>query len=166
VRAPGLPQLVSVLAGLVLTAGPVLLSSDARLRAAPLVQIGGETLDVRAEHLEVNLTRGEAVLEGQVRVSFGELDVWCDRVDIRYDEAPMVRKAVGKGNLRATVKGIVATADALEVEVAERRAQLTGHVRVSRGKGWIEAERATIDLPSGKVNLDQVRGSIPVVSGG
>ena len=138
---------------------------DGRLSAAPLLQIGGDVLDVSAKHLDVDLSKGQALLEGEVRITIGVLDVTCDRVDIQYDDAPTVQRARGSGNLRATIKGIIATADSLEVEVAERRAHLTGNVRGSRGKGWIQAERASIDLPSGRVSLDQIRGSIPVVAG-
>jgi lipopolysaccharide export system protein LptA len=138
---------------------------DRELEAAPLIQIGGDVLEVSAKHLDVDLSKGQAQLVGEVRITFGVLDVTCQRVDVQYDDGPMVQKARGTGNLRATVKGIIATADSLEVEVAERRAHLAGNVRISRGRGWIQAERASIDLPSGRVSLDQVRGSIPVVSG-
>jgi hypothetical protein len=39
---------------------------------------------------------------------------------------------------------------------------LTGNVRVARGRGWVTAERATLDMASGKVTLHAVKGEIPV----
>src|SRR5512147_2537138 len=66
--------------------------------SAPLMQIGAESLDVSAKHLEVDLSKGLAKLEGEVRVKVGELDLSCDRVDLRYDDAPLVRWARGSGN--------------------------------------------------------------------
>lgn len=130
--------------------------------SAPLVQIGAEVLDISAKQLDVDLAKGVAVLEGGVRVGMGELDVTCNRVDIRYDDAPMVRWARGSGNVRATMRGVAATAQSLEVEVPERRVRLVGEVRISRGKGWIEADAASIDLPTGRITLDAIRGSIPI----
>jgi len=130
--------------------------------SAPLMQIGAESLDVSAKHLDVDILKGAAKLEGEVKVRLGELDVSCDRVDIRYDDAPIVRWARGSGNVRATIRGITATAQSLEVEIPERRAGLVGNVRISRGRGWIQADHATIDLPTGRITLDEIRGSIPI----
>jgi lipopolysaccharide export system protein LptA len=130
--------------------------------SAPLVQIGGEVLDVSAKQLDVDLTKGVALLDGEVHVKLGELDVTCDRVDIRYDDAPIVRWARGSGNVRASMRGVVATAQSLEVEIPERRVRLVGDVKISRGKGWVQAEHASIDLPTGRITLDEIRGSIPI----
>ena len=130
--------------------------------ATTLGQIGGEVLAISADHLDVDLSKGDAVLEGQVRVTFGALNVSCDRVDIRYDDAPVVRWARGTGNVHATMRGIAATAQTLDVNVPARQVRLVGGVRIERGQGWVQADRASIDLISAKITLDQVRGSIPV----
>jgi len=132
------------------------------VRAEPLVTLGGEMLDVSAQRLDVEIAKGAAVLEGQVRIALGALEAQCDRVDIKYDEAPQVRWARGSGNVRLSVKGIVATAQAMEVDVINKRAQLLGNVRLTRGRGWVAAEKATIELASNRVSLEEVKGSIPV----
>jgi lipopolysaccharide transport protein LptA len=126
------------------------------------MQIGAEVLDVSAKHLDVNLAKGAAVLEGEVHVKLGELNVSCDRVDIRYDDAPIVRWARGSGNVRASMRGVTATAQNLEVEIPERRVRLVGDVKIARGKGWVQADNASIDLPTGRITLDEIRGSIPI----
>ncbi len=153
---------VVVLVAFVLALGTTLFSGDSR--AAPLVKIGGEVLDVSAKHLDVDLERGDATLEGDVRVTFGDLDVFCEKIEIRYDDAPLVRWARGTGHVRATMKGVAATAQSLEVDVPERRVRLVGTVKIERGRGWIQADRASIDLVTNRIALEQVRGSIPVVS--
>jgi lipopolysaccharide export system protein LptA len=130
--------------------------------SSPLVQIGAESIDVSAKHLDVDLSKGLAKLEGEVHVRAGELDVTCDRVDIKYDDLPIVRWARGSGNVRATIRGITATAQSLEVEIPERRTSLIGNVRISRGRGWILADHASIDLPTGRIVLDEIHGSIPI----
>jgi lipopolysaccharide transport protein LptA len=131
-------------------------------QADPLAVVAGETLDVKAEKLDVDIEKGTAILTGNVTAVMGDLEVVCPRVEIKYDEAPKVRFAKGTGGVRATIKGIVASAQAVEVDVAGRGVKLIGAVRLSRGKGWVEAERASIDIATRKVTLHEVKGSIPV----
>ncbi len=130
--------------------------------ADPLGEIAGEVLDIAAKKLQVDVERGTALLEGDVKAVLGELTVTAPKVQIRYDEAPRVKWARAYGGVQATVKGIRANAAQVEVNLAERRVDLSGGVRLSRGKGWVKAERASIDLGTHKVTLHGVEGSIPV----
>lgn len=130
--------------------------------ADPLGVIAGEVLDVSAQRLDVNVDNGTAQLEGDVHARFGELDVNCSKVEIRYDESPRVKWARGVGGVRARLKGIEATAASVTVDVPGRSVELNGGVRLSRGKGWVTADVATIDLATRKVSLRTVKGSIPV----
>ncbi len=133
--------------------------------AAPngaLAVVAGETLDLKADQLDVDIEKGTAVLTGNVVATMGELRIACPKVDIRYDEAPKVRWARCSGGVRAGIKGIDASANVVELDVARRRVQLSGGVRISRGKGWVQAERASIDVATMKVSLHEVQGSIPV----
>jgi lipopolysaccharide transport protein LptA len=140
----------------------VVVSLPGEAHSDPLAVIEGETLDVRADKLDVDINKGTAVLEGSVRAKMGELEVLCPKIDIRYDEAPKVRWARGSGGVRARLKGIEAAANSFEVDVAKRTVKLAGGVRLTRGKGWVQAESATIDLSTRKVTLSEVKGSIPV----
>jgi lipopolysaccharide export system protein LptA len=81
---------------------------------------------------------------------------------VRYDEAPNVRWARGTGGVSARIKGIAATANTVEVDVNRRSVRLEGSVKLSRGKGWVTADSATIDVATRKVVLNDVQGSIPV----
>ena len=131
-------------------------------QAGTLAVVAGETLDIKADSLEVDMSRGSALLEGKVRASLGELQVECARVEVRYDEAPNVRWARGTGGVSARIKGIAATANTVEVDVSRRSVRLEGSVKLSRGKGWVTADSATIDVATRKVVLNDVQGSIPV----
>jgi len=131
-------------------------------QAGTLAVIAGETLDIKADSLEVDMSRGSAILEGKVRASLGELQVECARVEVRYDEAPNVKWARGTGGVSARIKGIAATASSVEVDVARRSVRLEGSVKLTRGKGWVTADSATIDVATRKVVLNDVQGSIPV----
>ncbi len=130
--------------------------------ADPLGVIGGQTLDVTADTLDVDVSKGSAVLQGDVRAKLGDLVVLCPKVEVRYDQAPHVRWARGTGGVTARVKGIEAKASVVEVDVARRRVKLSGGVRLMRGRGWLRAQYATIDLSTRKVSLRGVKGSIPV----
>jgi lipopolysaccharide transport protein LptA len=146
--------LASAAAGLFMPSSPAL--------ADPLAVIAGETLDVKADQLDVDIEKGTATLTGNVTAVMGELSVACPKVEIKYDEAPKVRWARGTGGVNANIKGIIAKAASVEVDVAKRSVKLVGAVRLSRGKGWVEAERAVVDIATRKVTLHEVKGSIPV----
>jgi lipopolysaccharide export system protein LptA len=151
------------LAAVVLFAGVLgLLGDGLSARAAPIAVIEGQALDVSAEHLDVDVEHGTAVLKGNVVARLGELEVRCPTVELSYDESPRVKWAHARGGVSAHFKGIDATASAADLDAANRAVTLTGGVRLARGRGWITAEQATIDLGSGKVSLQEVKGSIPV----
>jgi lipopolysaccharide export system protein LptA len=141
---------------------PFALSGTDSAQADPLAVVEGQSLDVRADHLDVDISKGTAVLQGNVRAVLGELQVECGQIDVRYDEAPVVRYARGSKDVTVRLKGIEAKAAGLEVDVARRSVRLQGGVRVSRGRGWVTAEAAQIDLATRHVTLDAVKGSIPV----
>jgi len=65
-------------------------------------------------------------------------------------------------DVSARAKGFAATAAAVEVDVQRRSVRLVGSVRLSRGRGWVTADSATVDLNTRKVVLNDVQGSIPV----
>ena len=131
-------------------------------RAAPLAVIEGEVLDVSAEHVDVDVERGSALLTGNVTARIGDLEVRCPTIELSYDESPRVKWARGKGGVHARFKGVEATAPAAELDAKSRTVTFSGGVRLARGRGWMSAERATLNLESGKVSLQEVKGSIPV----
>ena len=101
-------------------------------------------------------------LERHVAATLGDMHVDCSRIELKYDEAPKVRWAKGSGGVVAKLKGIEATAAQFEVDVAHRSIKLTGGVKLSRGRGWVTADSAAIDINTRKVTLEDVKGSIPV----
>lgn len=130
--------------------------------AAPLAVIEGDAVDVSADQLEVDVERGQARLDGSVVLRIGDLEVKCPTVELKYDRSPRVSWARGTGGVSARLRGVEATATAIEFESGSRTVDLRGAVKLSRGRGWITAEHALIDIGSGKVTLEDVKGSIPV----
>ncbi len=147
---------------LVTLLSPFGLSGAESAQADPLIVVDGQSLDVRADHLDVDIAKGTAVLKGNVRAVLGDLELECGKIDVRYDEAPVVRYARGSDAVTVRLNGIEAKASTIEVDVARRSVRLQGGVKVSRGRGWVTAEAAQIDLATRHVTLDAVKGSIPV----
>ena len=160
---PGLPKkrrvALATAFGLV---GVVLSQIPVPANAGPLGVIEGQTLDVGADKLDVDIEKGAATLEGHVAATLGDMHVDCSRIELKYDEAPKVRWAKGSGGVTAKLKGIEATAAQFEVDVAHRTIKLSGGVKLSRGRGWVTADSAAIDINTRKVTLEDVKGSIPV----
>jgi lipopolysaccharide export system protein LptA len=155
-------SLSSLIAAFGLALGAVVLAPAGESRAEPIVEIAGEKLEVRADRLDVDLERNTATLDGHVKLALGELEVNAAKVELAYDQAPRVKWAKGSGGVRARVKGVDAMAASVEVDVVARVVRLSGGVRLSRGKGWVKADRASIDIATKKVTLESVSGSIPV----
>jgi lipopolysaccharide transport protein LptA len=124
--------------------------------------IAGEQLDVAAARLDVDVRSGKALLEGDVHAKLGELTLDCERVEIEYDQSPRVRHARGSGGVSVHFKGISAKSARIEVDIPSNTVELEGGVRLERGKGWVTAEKATLDVRTGKVSLESVKGAIPV----
>jgi len=115
-----------------------------------------------AEALEVDVATGSAVLTGQVVLSKGDMAVRCPRVDLKFDTSPHLNWAKGSGGVVADVRGVHGEAPEVEIDLKKQVLELRGGVKLSRGQGWIQADKATIELATGKVTATQVKGSIPV----
>jgi lipopolysaccharide export system protein LptA len=143
----------------------VLLSTSFAPREAdadPLLDVGKGDVSVQADKLEVDVATGSAVLTGQVVLSKGDMAVKCPRVDLKFDASPHLNWAKGSGGVVADVRGVHGEAPEVELDMKKQVLELRGGVKLSRGQGWIQADRATIELANGKVTATQVKGSIPV----
>jgi lipopolysaccharide export system protein LptA len=121
-----------------------------------------EPLEMAADRLDLDVEAGTAVLLGHVKLSRGAMTLQCPRVDVRYDHVPHVTWAKGSGGVVAEVKGVRAEAPEVEVDLAAKTMELRGGVRLTRGDGWITAERASVNVATGKVSMSDVKGAIPV----
>lgn len=130
--------------------------------ADPLLDVGKGDVGVQADKLEVDVAAGTAVLTGQVVLSKGDMTVKCPRFDLKFDATPHVRWAKGSGGVVADVRGVHGEAPEVELDMVKQILEMRGGVKLSRGQGWIQAERATIELATARVTATQVKGSVPV----
>jgi lipopolysaccharide export system protein LptA len=134
-------------------------------RATEILGVGGDTVTLQADRLDIDIMPGEATLTGKVTLSKGDLVVNCPRIDLRFDHTPHVTWARGSGGVTADVRGVHAEAPSVEVDLIRQVLDLRGGVKLTRGNGWLTADTARIDLPTAKVSLTQVKGAIPVAKG-
>lgn len=130
--------------------------------ADPLLDVGKGDVSVQADRLEVDVATGSAILTGQVVLSKGDMAVRCPRVDLKFDSSPHLNFAKGSGGVVADVRGVHGEAPVVELDLKRQVLELRGGVRLSRGQGWLQADKATIELATGRVTATQVKGSIPV----
>ncbi len=130
--------------------------------ADPLLDVGKGDLGVQADKLEVDVSAGTAVLTGKVVLSKGDMSVRCPRFDLKFDSTPHVRWAKGSGGVVADVRGVHGEAPEVELDMVKQTLEMRGGVKLSRGQGWLQAEKATIELATARVTATQVKGSIPV----
>jgi lipopolysaccharide transport protein LptA len=119
-------------------------------------------LAMAADKLDLDIEAGTAVLTGHVKLTRGALTLSAPRVDVRYDHVPHVTWAKGSGGVVAEVKGVRAEAPEVELDLGARAMEMRGRVRITRGEGWLEAERASVNIATGRVTLTDVKGSIPI----
>jgi lipopolysaccharide transport protein LptA len=130
--------------------------------ADALLDVGKGDIAVQSDKLEVDVAAGAAVLTGNVVLSKGDMTVKCPRFDLKFDSTPHVRWAKGSGGVIADVRGVHGEAPEVELDTVKQILEMRGGVRLSRGQGWIQAEKATIELATARVTATQVKGSIPV----
>jgi len=146
--------LLAVSAAVVAAPGPA--------AAEPVFANLGDSMTVQAEKLEIDVGGGAATLLGNVSLTRGDLKVACPRIELKFDAAPRVTWIKGSGGVTADIRGVHAEGPEVELDLAKHVLELRGGVRVSRGTGWLQAEKASIDTATAKVTLTQVKGSIPV----
>ena len=147
----------AVLFALLLTAVPSPSEADAILGVG-----GGDALSLQADQLDIDVSAGDAVLTGNVTLAKGDLKVACPRIELKFDTTPHVKWARGSGGVSADVRGVHAEAPEVELDLAKQVLELRGGVRLTRGQGWLQADKATINIDTAKVTMSQVKGSVPV----
>jgi lipopolysaccharide export system protein LptA len=130
--------------------------------AEPLLGGPGDPVAMQADQLDVDVSSGSAVFTGNVSLAKGDLHVTCPRIEVKFDASPHVSWARGSGGVSADVRGVHAEAPEVELDLTKQILELRGGVRLTRGQGWLQAEKASIDIATAKVTLAQVKGSIPV----
>lgn len=149
----------------ILAAGVLVLTTSFAPRKADadaLLDMGKGDVSVQADKLELDVAAGSALLTGQVVLAKGDLAVKCPRFELKFDGSPQLTWAKGSGGVVADVRGVHGEAPEVELDLRKQLLELRGGVKLQRGQGWIQAEKATIELATARVTATQIKGSIPV----
>ena len=150
---------------------PTLVQAQPVASTEPWTVLGGQPVRVDAKHLQVDLKKATAVLEGDVHVAGAGLELWCERMEAAYESVPsdpsvpsvpLIRWAKATGPVRAKMGAWEAKAGEARLDWSEGRLRLLRGVDVRHGGAWIKAAEARIDLRDKHVTLQQVSGMIPL----
>ncbi len=148
------------LASIVLTAGLVGAPAGAQsqmgfgIAADPTAPI-----EMISDRLEVSQTDGNAIFQGNVRVSQNEMRLSADRVEVVYDqEGEEISRLDASGSVVLVSGADSAEANKASYDVTGGTILMQGQVMLLRGNAAITSERMNVNLTSGTAQLEgQVR---------
>ena len=123
------------------------------------VSFGGETdtsapIELAADTLTVDQETGEAVFDGNVEISQGEMVLKAGFVRVLYsDETGDLVALRATGGVSITSGRDTATADAADYDVENGILQLSGNVALDQQGAKITAQRMDVDLAKNTASL-------------
>jgi len=121
-----------------------------------------DVLQIRADHAELDVENGTAILEGHVEARAGELRLRSERAELHYAEDDQIQRASATGAVVVDLAALHAEAPQVELRLDTRLATFPAGVRVRRGKSWASARTASIHLDTRKIVMKGVEGAFPV----
>src|SRR6478609_2822566 len=91
----------ALVAGACLVGGPG--NAPEALAQGAFFTVGGDTIGIEAEHLEIDVDQGAATLTGGVVLTKGDLKVSCPKIELKFDATPHVLWVRGSGGVVAAL---------------------------------------------------------------
>jgi lipopolysaccharide export system protein LptA len=114
----------------------------------------GEPLHIRADRLEFDYQAKQAVYQGNVIVTQGELTLKSERLIVRYEEGEeggrRLKEVVASGDVRVRRGEREATGERAVFDEARRTVTLSGNAVLREGASRIEGERVVVYLDEGR----------------
>lgn len=117
-------------------------------------------LELSADRVDIDVEAKSAVLEGHVKLARAGISMGCARAEARFGDGFSLVWAKGTGGVSAEVKGVNVQAPQVEVDFAKQTMSFSGGVKLTKGEGWLSAQRATVRLDTGKVSMSEVEGAL------
>lgn len=116
-------------------------------------------VEVTSERLDLDQAAGTAVFSGSVRVGQGELRLAADRVQVFYDEdsqpgAGPIQRLVATGNVTVATGSEAAEANEATYEVASGRVDMQGSVLLTQGSNALSGDALAIDLNGNTASME------------
>lgn len=117
-----------------------------------------QPVEITSDRLDLDQSAGTAVFTGGVKVGQGALRLAADRVEVSYDEgggaAGTVRRMVATGNVTLSNGEEAAEAERATYDVASGRVEMEGNVLLTQGANALSSQRLSIDLDAGTGQLE------------
>ncbi len=115
-------------------------------------------IDVDAARIEVRDADKQAVFSGDVKVKQGDLNLAADTVKVSYSNSggpnPAIQRLDARGNVVVTSPSERAIGRTGIYDTVAKIITLLGDVVLVRGDSRLNGQRLTIDLNTGRSNLD------------
>ena len=121
--------------------------------------------EVRAEKLEVDHNKKQARFERNVRATYGDLVVNCDRMELTYNTKGEVVTLKAEGKVVVARDGATATATLATLDAKQGVLVLKGKPVLVRGENRLEGTRITIHLKSNRIDVFEARGTFQFGTG-
>lgn len=127
-----------------------------------------DKVQISADRLEVNHKESRALFVGRVRATFGQLRLECQNLQVRYNEAGQVSHLEAAGSVSVKREDTSATAGRATLNVNRAILVLEGNPKVARGPHKLSGVRITIELSTGRMDIEHARGTfeLPTVAEG
>ena len=112
-------------------------------------------IEVASEKLDVNQATGSAVFSGDVVVTQGLMRLSAQRIEVFYtDGGGEIDTMKATGNVTLINGEEAAEANQADYSVKNGTVVMSGSVLVTQGPSAVSADRMTVDIETGKAQLD------------
>ena len=121
-----------------------------------------QPVEVTSERLDLDQGTGTAVFSGTVRVGQGELRLAADRVQVFYDPKTQaangpIQRLIATGNVTLANGTEAAEANQATYDVSTGKVDMQGNVLLTQGSNALSGDRLGIDL---NTNTAQMQGRV------
>ncbi|MBB5221532.1 lipopolysaccharide export system protein LptA [Amaricoccus macauensis] len=118
-----------------------------------------QPVEVTSERLDLDQGAGSAIFSGTVRVGQGALRMAADKVQVFYDPKAQsgtgpIQRLIAAGNVTLTNGTEAAEADSATYEVGSGKVDMQGNVLLTQGSNALSGDRLAIDLNANSARMD------------
>ena len=117
-------------------------------------------LELSADVLDVDSGLREARFSGSVQARRGEWVLRCEALRVRYDETGQLTDATSEGPVELVGPELVIEAPQAVYELTGDSIVLAGGATLRRGQSVLRAESVRVELGSGKIAMQGVKGRL------
>jgi lipopolysaccharide export system protein LptA len=123
-------------------------------------------IEVESDTLRIDHPAGRALFEGNVRAVYGEITLSCARLEVSYDRSGSVSSLAATGGVQVRRGQARATAATARLDAPAGLLVLEGQPQLLQGPNRLEGRRITVELHSGRIEVQGARGRFEVELGG